>query len=116
MPYYGNRTLTQQKTTELVVRHLFSNSSFMALLMRDSFEIASYDKIIPQYGTDSNYYSVLQYLFSGTKGGGARSYTTPGGPDPHLPKGVSIPGIPAVVAEYLAGMAHSARQAVENLG
>ena len=64
MPYFGNRTLAQQQTTELVVRHLFSNASFMTLLMKDSFEIASYDKIIPQFGADDNYYSVLKYLFS----------------------------------------------------
>lgn len=64
MPYIGNRTEGQQEVTEEVVRHLFSNVSFMAWLLRDAFEIASYDKIIPQFGTDSSYYSVLQYLLN----------------------------------------------------
>lgn len=105
MPYYGNRTLSQQKTTELVVRHLFSNTSFMSILMRDSFEIASYDKIIPQFGTESNYYSVLKYLFNGTpgkSGGNGRASHPP------TARGINIPGVPSAVAAYLADAAKSA--------
>ncbi|XP_064085890.1 uncharacterized protein LOC135201005 isoform X1 [Macrobrachium nipponense] len=101
MPYYGNRTLEQQKTTEQVVRHLFSNDSFMTVLMKDSFEIASYDKIIPQFGTESNYYSVLKYLFDGAQRGNARTH------QPAASKGVSLPGIPSLVAAHLAGTAAS---------
>ena len=62
MPYGGNRTVAQQQLSERVVQHVFSNGSFMSQLLREAFEIASYDKIIPQFGTDSSYYSVLQYL------------------------------------------------------
>ena len=65
MAYFGNRTLLQQKTTETAVRNLFSDDSFMSMLLREAFEVASYDKIIPQFGADDRYYSVLQYLFSG---------------------------------------------------
>ncbi|XP_042229707.1 uncharacterized protein LOC121871451 isoform X5 [Homarus americanus] len=108
MPYFGNRTLAQQQMTELVVRHLFSNTSFMSLLLRDSFEIASYDKIIPQFGTESNYYSVLKYLFNRVPVASGRSQS--------VPQGVSIPGIPSAVAAYLANAAHTARAALENLG
>ncbi|XP_066962951.1 uncharacterized protein [Macrobrachium rosenbergii] len=102
MPYYGNRTLEQQRTTEQVVRHLFSNDSFMTVLMKDSFEIASYDKIIPQFGTESNYYSVLKYLFDGAQSGNVRTY------QPAASKGISLPGIPSLVAAHLADTAESA--------
>lgn len=64
MTYTGNRTDHQQNVTDKVVQHIFSNVSFMSVLLRDAFEVASYDKIIPQFGTDSSYYSVLQYLLS----------------------------------------------------
>ncbi|XP_068203171.1 uncharacterized protein [Palaemon carinicauda] len=101
MPYYGNRTLAQQKTTEQVVRHLFSNGSFMTLLMKDSFEIASYDKIIPQFGTESNYYSVLKYLFDGTQNGNGRTSHPPAA------RGISLPGFPAVIGAYLADISKS---------
>ena len=117
MPYFGNRTLTQQKTTELVVRHLFSNASFMSLLMKDAFEIASYDKIIPQFGADSSaYYSVLQYLFRGgdaaesAVGAGARA--VPGAAE----RGVALPGVPQRIAEYLGGLASGAGDALRSLG
>lgn len=108
MPYYGNRTLIQQHTTELVVRHLLSNASFMTLLLRDAFDMASYDKIIPQFGTESNYYSVLKYLFNGEPGAGGRSHP--------LPKGVSIPGVPSAVAAYLSSVAQTASTSLETLG
>ncbi|XP_047489555.1 uncharacterized protein LOC125039543 isoform X4 [Penaeus chinensis] len=108
MPYYGNRTLAQQRTTELVVRHLFSNASFMSLLMRDAFEIASYDKIIPQFGTEANYYTVLKYLFNNGPGASSRS--------PPAARGVSLPGVPSAIAEYLAGVARQAKSTLETLG
>lgn len=108
MPYYGNRTLAQQRTTELVVRHLFSNASFMTLLMRDAFEIASYDKIIPQFGTEANYYTVLKYLFNNGPGASSRS--------PPAARGVSLPGVPSAIADYLAGVARQARSTLETLG
>ena len=62
MTYKGNRTAEQQETTSKLVQHLFSADSFMANLLIESFKVASYDKIIPQFGTDSSYYSVLEYL------------------------------------------------------
>jgi len=62
MNYMGNRTEAQQIITSKVVEHLFSNNSFMAKLLEDAFALASYDKIIPQFGADSSYYSVLEYL------------------------------------------------------
>ncbi|XP_037791073.1 uncharacterized protein LOC119586422 isoform X2 [Penaeus monodon] len=108
MPYYGNRTLAQQRTTELVVRHLFSNASFMSLLMRDAFEIASYDKIIPQFGTEANYYTVLKYLFNNGPGASSRS--------PPAARGVSLPGVPSAIAEYLAGVARQAKSTLITLG
>ena len=112
MPYYGNRTLEQQKTTEQVVRHLFSNESFMTILMKDSFEIASYDKIIPQFGAESNYYSVLKYLFEGSQGNNAKGSNSRLSVPPAA-RGISIPGIPSAVAAYLA---EAAKSAVDKLG
>ncbi|XP_076067971.1 uncharacterized protein LOC143040638 isoform X2 [Oratosquilla oratoria] len=103
MPYYGNRTLAQQTTTELVVRHLFSNASFMSLLMRDSFEIASYDKIIPQFGADSSYYSVLKYLFEDNN----RSVATG-----RIGSAAAVPSALAAIAN----VARSARTAIMQLG
>ncbi|XP_071518250.1 uncharacterized protein [Panulirus ornatus] len=94
MAYYGNRTLSQQRTTEFVVQHLFSNASFMTLLLRDAFEVASYDKIIPQFGTEANYYSVLKYLFAGDPEALGRS-------QPSKPKGISLAGGASDVAAYL---------------
>ncbi|XP_053631041.1 uncharacterized protein [Cherax quadricarinatus] len=108
MPYYGNRTLAQQQTAELVVRHLFSNASFMATLLRDAYELASYDKIIPQFGTESNYYSVLKYLFKGTPSASGRSQP--------LDQEASIVGVPSAIATYLADTVHSAPVILRNLG
>lgn len=68
MVYYGNRTMNQQKMTELIVKHLLSEGSFVAKYLEASFEVASYDKIIPQFGADNSYYSVVQYLFNGQNG------------------------------------------------
>ena len=71
MTYDGNRTTEQQQVTDKLVQHLFSENSFMAKLLQESFEIASYDKIIPQFGTDSSYYSVLEYLLKNREKTGA---------------------------------------------
>ncbi|KAK3849888.1 hypothetical protein Pcinc_043374 [Petrolisthes cinctipes] len=103
MPYYGNRTVSQQHTTELVVRHLFSNASFMHNLMRDAFEVASYDKIIPQFGTDTNYYSVLKYLFHGRPPPPPSSDNTPHhSHHSHHGPSVNMAGVADNVAAFLA--------------
>lgn len=65
-------------------------------LMNDAFEVASYDKIIPQFGADTNYYSVLKYLFHG------RPPTSDTAHKDHHAPSINMAGVADNVAAFLA--------------
>ncbi|XP_050689540.1 uncharacterized protein LOC126981915 isoform X2 [Eriocheir sinensis] len=66
MAYYGNRTAAQQDTTEKLLRHLLSDESFLLQILKESYKLASYDKIIPQFGLPTTRFILRGPKASGT--------------------------------------------------